>query len=66
MQFFFSRKLYFLVQVNLVTDDLPTKALSLNPPDLDIMDTPPRVATVANEILITPWLFLQVLRRKCL
>ena len=53
------------MQVNLVTDGLPPKAMSFNPPDLDIMDTPPRVATVANEILITPWLFLQVLRRKC-
>ena len=51
------------MQVNLVTDGLPPKAMSFNPPDLDIMDTPPRVA---NETLITPWLFLQVLRRKCL
>ena len=35
---------------------LPATKLSFNPPDLDIMDKPPRGA---NETLITPWLFFR-------
>merc|ERR1712240_919960 len=41
---------------NLVTDGLPATALGFNPPDLDIMEKPPRSS---EETLITPWLFFR-------
>lgn len=40
----------------MVTDGLPATALGFNPPDLDIMDKPPRSS---DETLITPWLFFR-------
>jgi len=42
--------------VNLVTDGLPATALGFNPPDLDIMDKPPRNP---KEPLISGWLFFR-------
>lgn len=45
-----------LLWVNLVTDGPPATALGFNPPDVDIMQKPPRHS---NEALITPWLFIR-------
>lgn len=45
-----------LLWVNLVTDGPPATALGFNPPDLDIMNKPPRKN---NEPLITNWVFVR-------
>ena len=45
-----------LLWVNLVTDGPPATALGFNPPDLDIMQKPPRKS---NEELVTAWLFFR-------
>lgn len=52
----FSFYIYFCKKV---TDGLPATALGFNPPDLDIMEKPPRKA---DEGLISGWLFFRLVR----